>query len=328
MKNLLLIAVFAMLSTLTYGQKKIKVEKEVENGKETTRVWVDGKEVKEGSVEYEKYAEGDIEKDEKIWMKKRKGKDGHKEEIIIIGDEMDKVFISDDKVMSIDVDVEKDGEHHKVIIKKKGENGEEEIEEIILKGGDDNVIELDGDGNKKMIFIQVEEDIEVLSDEDVEVKVDVKADKKGKQKVIIKKKKDGKEEVEEIIIDDNGEETIIDGDTKVIIKTKKGMDLDLEGVDPDDIETIDVVKKDGVKKITITTKDGKTIEKELKGGDEDVKVIKKRIKKDNIEEFDFDLDGLDPEEIENIDIKKTDEGKTITIKTKDGKTIVKKVKED
>lgn len=323
-----------MLSTLTYGQKKVKVEKEVENGKETTRVWVDGKEVKEGSAEYKKYAEGDIEKDGKIWIKKRKDKNGKEKDVIIIGDDMgDNIFISDDKVMTIDVDVEEDGEQRKVIIKKKGKDGKEEVEEIILNGEDKDieVIELDGgDSDKKMMFIQVEEDIEVISEEDVEVKVDVKADGKGKQKVIIKKKKDGKEEIEEIIIDDNGEETIIDGDTKVIIKTKKGMDLDFEGVDPEDIETVDVIKKDGVKKITITTKDGKTIVKELKGDDEDVKVIKKRIKKDNIEDFDFDfdLDGLDPEDIETIDVKKTDEGKTVTIKTKDGKTIVKKVQED
>ena len=72
MKNLFLIVVFAMISTLAFAQKEVKVEKEIENGKTITRVWVDGKEVKEGSAEYKKYAANDTEVDHKVWVKKRK----------------------------------------------------------------------------------------------------------------------------------------------------------------------------------------------------------------------------------------------------------------
>ncbi|MFK7948686.1 MAG: hypothetical protein AB8G11_13930 [Saprospiraceae bacterium] len=332
MKNLFLIAVFAMISTLAYSQKDVRVEKEIENGQETTRVWIDGKEVKEGSAEYKKYAKDEITTDGNVKIKKRKGKKDDEEKVIIIKKEMknDVMIISDDEEMDINVDVKEDGDNHKVIIKKKGKDGKEEIKEIILKTDDDvRVIELDGenDGKKKKMFIQIEEDVNVTSGDDVEVDVDVKTTTEGKKKVIIKKKtKDGKEEIEEIIIDDNGEETIIDGDTKVIIKTKKGMDLDLDGIDPEDIETVNVIKEDGVKKVTIKTKDGKTIVKELEG--DNVKVIKKRIKTEKTEAFDFDLDGLNPEDIETIDVDKTKDGKTVTIKMKDGKTIVKKVNED
>lgn len=334
MKNLFLIALFAMISTLAFAQKEVKVEKEIENGKEITRVWVDGKEVKEGSAEYKKYAEGNIETN--VWVEKRKGKKGKKgkeEKVIIIKKEVedDVIIIGDEEEMDINVDVKKDGDNDKVIIKKKGKDGKVEVEEIIIKEGEDNVevIELDGEGKKKMMFIQVEEDVEVTSGDDVEVTVDVKAEGEGKKKVIIKKKgKDGKEEIEELMIDDNGDETIIDGDTKVIIKTRKDTDFDLEGIDPEDIETVNVIKKDGVNQIIIKTKDGKTIVKDMGSDDKEVKVIKKRIRTEKTEDFDFDLDGLNPEDIETIDVKKTDDGKTVTIKTKDGKTIVKKIKEE
>ena len=281
MKNLFLIIVFVMISTLAFAQKEVKVEKEIENGKTITRVWVDGKEVKEGSAEYKKYAANDTEADHKVWVKKRKK--GKEEKVIII---------------------EK---------KAKNEKGE--------------VTEPESDG-KKIMFIQVEEDIDTQTGEEVEVKVDVKADDEGTKKVVIKKIKDDQEEIEEIIIDDNSTETIIDNDTKIIIKTEKGANLDLEGIDQENIETINIIEKDGIHKIIIKTKDGKTVVKDISNGEKDVKIVKKRIRTDNTEDFDFDLDGLNPEDIETIDVKKTKKGKKITIKTKDGKTIVKKIKEE
>ena len=281
MKNLFLIIVFVMISTLAFAQKEVKVEKEIENGKTITRVWVDGKEVKEGSAEYKKYAANDTEADHKVWVKKRKK--GKEEKVIII---------------------EK---------KAKNEKGE--------------VTEPESDG-KKIMFIQVEEDIDTQTGEEVEVKVDVKANGEGTKKVVIKKIKDDQEEIEEIIIDDNSTETIIDNDTKIIIKTEKGANLDLEGIDQENIETINIIEKDGIHKIIIKTKDGKTVVKDISNGEKDVKIVKKRIRTDNTEDFDFDLDGLNPEDIETIDVKKTKKGKKITIKTKDGKTIVKKIKEE
>ena len=281
MKNLFLIIVFVMISTLAFAQKEVKVEKEIENGKTITRVWVDGKEVKEGSAEYKKYAANDTEADHKVWVKKRKK--GKEEKVIII---------------------EK---------KAKNEKGE--------------VTEPESDG-KKIMFIQVEEDIDTQTGEEVEVKVDVKANGEGTKKVVIKKIKDDQEEIEEIIIDDNSTETIIDNDTKIIIKTEKGANLDLEGIDQENIETINIIEKDGIHKIIIKTKDGKTVVKDISNGEKDVKIVKKRIRTENTEDFDFDLDGLNPEDIETIDVKKTKKGKKITIKTKDGKTIVKKIKEE
>lgn len=331
MKNLILIAVFAMLSTLTYAQKEVKVEKEIENGKEVTRVWIDGKEVKEGTAEYKKYADDEIKSNGKVWVKKRKSKKGEEEKVIIIKKEIsESIIINGDEKMKIAVNVEEDGENHKVIIKKKGKNGKEEVEEIIIKGDEGNteVIELDGD--KKMMFIKVEEDIEIEGHEDGDINVDVTSEEDGKQKVIIKKKtKDGKEEVEEFIIDgDEGDNVIINGDSKVIIKTRKDIDLDLEGVNPENVETIDIKKTENGKTITIKTKDGKTIVKEIEGdtaSEGKKKIIIKINKEDN---FDFDLDGLDPETIEMIDVKKTDDGKVIIIKTKDGKTIKKEINGD
>lgn len=282
MKNLFLIVVFAMISTLAFAQKEVKVEKEIENGKTITRVWVDGKEVKEGSAEYKKYAANDTEVDHKVWVKKRKK--GKEEKVIIIKE------------------------------KAKDDKGE--------------VTESENNGDKKIMFIQVEEDIDIQTGEEVEVKVDVKADGKGTKKVVIKKIKDDQEEIEEIIINDNSTETIIDGDTKIIIKTEKDANLDLEGIDQENIETINVIEKDGIHKIIIKTKDGKTVVKDISNGEKDVKIIKKHIRTEITENFDFDLDGLNPEDIETIDVKKTKTGKKVTIKTKDGKTIVKKIKEE
>lgn len=282
MKNLFLIVVFAMISTLAFAQKEVKVEKEIENGKTITRVWVDGKEVKEGSAEYKKYAANDTEVDHKVWVKKRKK--GKEEKVIIIKE------------------------------KAKDDKGE--------------VTESENNGDKKIMFIQVEEDIDIQTGEEVEVKVDVKADGKGTKKVVIKKIKDDQEEIEEIIINDNSTETIIDGDTKIIIKTEKDTNLDLEGIDQENIETINVIEKDGIHKIIIKTKDGKTVVKDISNGEKDVKIIKKHIRTEITENFDFDLDGLNPEDIETIDVKKTKTGKKVTIKTKDGKTIVKKIKEE
>lgn len=276
MKNLFLIAVFAMVSSLSYAHeviiinengdttkpihKEVRVETEIENGQETTRVWVDGKEVKEGSDEYKKYSEGEMMTGGKMRIKKRKNKNGEAEKMIIIKEEMtEDVIISSDEDMEIDVDVEEDGDNHKVIIRKKTKDGKVEVKEIIVNENDDNNVTMDGD-------------------------------------------------------------------TKIIIKTKKVMDLDLEGIDEDDIETIDVNKTDKGKTITIKMKDGETIVREIEGGnDEDVKVIKKRIKTNRTENFDFDLDGLDPENIKTIDVDKTKDGQSIIIKTKDGKTIVKKI---
>jgi len=280
MKNLFLIVVFAMISTLAFAQKEVKVEKEIENGKTITRVWVDGKEVKEGSAEYKKYATNDTEVDHKVWVKKRKK--GKEEKVIIIKE------------------------------KAKNDKGE--------------VTESENNGDKKIMFIQVEEDIDIQTGEEVEVKVDVKADGKGTKKVVIKKIKDDQEEIEEIIINDNSTETIIDGDTKIIIKTEKDANLDLEGIDQENIETINVIEKDGIHKIIIKTKDGKTVVKDISNGEKDVKIIKKHIRTEITENFDFD--GLNPEDIETIDVKKTKTGKKVTIKTKDGKTIVKKIKEE
>ncbi len=280
MKNLFLIVVFAMISTLAFAQKEVKVEKEIENGKTITRVWVDGKEVKEGSAEYKKYAANDTEVDHKVWVKKRKK--GKEEKVIIIKE------------------------------KAKDDKGE--------------VTESENNGDKKIMFIQVEEDIDIQTGEEVEVKVDVKADGKGTKKVVIKKIKDDQEEIEEIIINDNSTETIIDGDTKIIIKTEKDANLDLEGIDQENIETINVIEKDGIHKIIIKTKDGKTVVKDISNGEKDVKIIKKHIRTEITENF--DLDGLNPEDIETIDVKKTKTGKKVTIKTKDGKTIVKKIKEE
>lgn len=282
MKNLFLIVVFAMISTLAFAQKEVKVEKEIENGKTITRVWVDGKEVKEGSAEYKKYAANDTEVDHKVWVKKRKK--GKEEKVIIIKE------------------------------KAKDDKGE--------------VTESENNGDKKIMFIQVEEDIDIQTGEEVEVKVDVKADGEGTKKVVIKKIKDDQEEIEEIIINDNSTETIIDGDTKIIIKTEKDANLDLEGIDQENIETINVIEKDGIHKIIIKTKDGKTVVKDISNGEKDVKIIKKHIRTEITENFDFDLDGLNPEDIETIDVKKTKTGKKVTIKTKDGKTIVKKIKEE
>lgn len=280
MKNLFLIVVFAMISTLAFAQKEVKVEKEIENGKTITRVWVDGKEVKEGSAEYKKYAANDTEVDHKVWVKKRKK--GKEEKVIIIKE------------------------------KAKDDKGE--------------VTESENNGDKKIMFIQVEEDIDIQTGEEVEVKVDVKADGKGTKKVVIKKIKDDQEEIEEIIINDNSTETIIDGDTKIIIKTEKDANLDLEGIDQENIETINVIEKDGIHKIIIKTKDGKTVVKDISNGEKDVKIVKKHIRTEITENF--DLDGLNPEDIETIDVKKTKTGKKVTIKTKDGKTIVKKIKEE
>lgn len=280
MKNLFLIVVFAMISTLAFAQKEVKVEKEIENGKTITRVWVDGKEVKEGSAEYKKYAANDTEVDHKVWVKKRKK--GKEEKVIIIKE------------------------------KAKDDKGE--------------VTESENNGDKKIMFIQVEEDIDIQTGEEVEVKVDVKADGEGTKKVVIKKIKDDQEEIEEIIINDNSTETIIDGDTKIIIKTEKDANLDLEGIDQENIETINVIEKDGIHKIIIKTKDGKTVVKDISNGEKDVKIIKKHIRTEITENF--DLDGLNPEDIETIDVKKTKTGKKVTIKTKDGKTIVKKIKEE
>jgi len=41
----------------------------------------------------------------------------------------------------------------------------------------------------------------------------------------------------------------------------------------------------------------------------------------------MDLEFLDTDDIKNIDIHKSDNGNTITVKTQDGKTFVKKTKE-
>lgn len=317
MKKLLLIAVFAMFLHVNYATAytnvksktivetgelifisengdttkpthiEVRVEKEVENGAEKTRVWVNGKEVDENSEEFKKYS--DNNGSQKIKVEKRKNKNGKKEKVIIIQKEVsEQVIISDDEAeeMDIKVDVtEMDGGKRKVIIRKKGKNGAEEIEEIIIDEKGDNdvkVIRLEGD-NKVIIKTKEEMDVSVDNDNDVEVDVDVQTEKDGKHKVIITTKdKNGNENVEEIMIDETSldEENYIEsgnGEKKIIIRKSFDTDFDLDGVDPENIETIDVKKEDGVTKIIIKTKDGKTIEKVM--NDEVIKKKKKKSKK-------------------------------------------------
>lgn len=252
--------------------KEVRVEKEIENGKEKIRVWINGKEVDENSAEFKKY--GNTEN--KVKIKERKGQGGKEEKVIIIKKEVsENVIISDEEGenMEIDVDVnEIEGGKHKVIIKKKGKDGKEEVEEIIIneKGGSDvNVFKLEGDDK---VLIKTKK----IGTED-NINVDVKTEKDGKRKVIIKTIDDkGNEDIQEIIID----ETALEGenDTRVIIKKNMTSDFDLDGVNPQDIKNVNVEKMDdGTTKIIIKTKDGKTIEKIMKQ-DGDVKVIKKKKK--------------------------------------------------
>ncbi len=171
--------------------KDVRVEKEIENGKEKTRVWINGQELDENSAEFKQY--------------------GNKE------------------------------------------NGESNIKTISSSDG------------KKVIIMksEIREDVRVETEDGEEVQVDVTDGTDGNQKVIIKtKSKDGTETVKEMIIDSGeGEEVINDGKTKIIIKTQKEMNFDFEGINPDDIEKVDVIKTDDVKKIIILLKNGKKIEK-------------------------------------------------------------------
>lgn len=209
----------------------VKVEKEIENGKEKTRVWVNGTEVNENSEEFKKYANEDG-----VWIGKEKG------EVIIIKKEGSE---DDIKVMNLE-----DGK--KMIILK------EEMEEEVI---------IDGEGKNEM-----------------DINVDVSEPENGKRIVKIKKKgKDGTEEVEEIIIHNMGEgEEVIktkEGE-KVIVKVKKDMDMDLGEIDPDDIEKVDVIKNEKENKIIITLKDGKVIEKVMPSeGKKEVIIIKEEEKK-------------------------------------------------
>lgn len=190
---------------------EVKVEKEIENGKEKTRVWINGKEVDEKSAEFKKYAENrNAESDIKVINEDGKN-------MVIIKQEMkEEIIIDGEGEMNIKVDVSQPENGKRVVkIKKKGENGEEEVEEIII---------------------------------------------------------DDRNEGEEVIKTEDGE--------KVIVKIKKDMDMDLGEINPDDIEKVNVIKTDKENKIVITLKDGKVIEKMLPNeGEKEVIIIKEEEKK-------------------------------------------------
>ena len=273
MKNLLLITLFTIFSIAAYSQKEVKVEKEIINGTTVTRVWVDGQEVEEGTEEYQRYATDDNEKQEKSRKKKRKGKKAKEENIIII----------------------------------------KEVNEVEIN-------ETEGTNGKVIIF-KVDENTTGSSDDTKTVNVEVTAEDNGQKKVIIKKTgEEGEAEVEEIII--NG-----DKNATFIVKTEMNSELDMEGIDPENIESVNVIKNENESKIIIKTKDGKVIVKEMKPqskGEKNDKIIKV----EKIEVPDFGLDNVKPEDIETIDIEETIDGKTVTIKTKDGKTIIRKIKKE
>jgi hypothetical protein len=234
--------------------KDVRIEKEIEDGKEKIRIWVNGEEMKENSEEFKKYANEEH----------REG-NGKGEEAV--------------KMMNLE-------EGKKVIIRK-----EEREEEIIIDGESVEVTELQN----------------------------------GKRMVTIRKKGvNGKEEVEEFIIDERGEseEIIKTSDReKVVVKVEKEVDFDLGEINPDDIEKVNVIKTDKENKIVITLKDGKVIEKIVANEGE-----KQRGKVEK--EVDFDLGEINPDDIEKVNVIKTDKENKIVITLKDGKVIEKIVAKD
>jgi hypothetical protein len=234
--------------------KDVRIEKEIEDGKEKIRIWVNGEEMKENSEEFKKYANEEH----------REG-NGKGEEAV--------------KMMNLE-------EGKKVIIRK-----EEREEEIIIDGESVEVTELQN----------------------------------GKRMVTIRKKGvNGKEEVEEFIIDERGEseEIIKTSDReKVVVKVEKEVDFDLGEINPDDIEKVNVIKTDKENKIVITLKDGKVIEKIVaKEGEKQRGKVEK--------EVDFDLGEINPDDIEKVNVIKTDKENKIVITLKDGKVIEKIVAKD
>lgn len=217
---------------------------------------------------------------------------------------------------------EKQGKGRKRKKRNKGSKNEEVI--IIKEVEEVEIVENESD-NGKIIIVKVQENKTDSSSKHNTVNVEVTAENDGQKKVIIKKMdNEGKEEVEEILINSDNDKTIINSnESTVIVKTKIDTELDMEGIDPENIESVNVIKNENESKIIIKTKDGKVIVKEIKQQNEGKG---NNLKIEKIESTDLEFGDIKPEDIETIDVKETDNEKTVTIKTKDGKTIIKKIK--
>ena len=186
---------------------EVKVEKEIENGKEKTRVWINGKEVDEKSAEFKKYSEevhGESE------LKVINMEDGKK--MIIIKEETEDEVIIDDEgkhEMNVNVEVSEPENGKRVVtIKKKGENGEEEVEEIIIDNmGEGEEIIKTNDGQKVIVKVKKDMDMDLgeINPDDIEKVNVIKTDKENKIVITLK---DGKI-IEKIMPKEGGKEVII-----------------------------------------------------------------------------------------------------------------------
>lgn len=211
---------------------EVRVEKEIENGKEKTRVWINGKEVDENTEEFKKYANeekvGNGKKEKVIIIKEGSGEDvkiinmeDGKKMIIIKEETEEEIIIGDEgkSEMNINVDVSEPENGKRVVtIKKKGKDGKEEVEEIIIDNmGEGEEIIKTNDGQKVVVKVKKDVDFDLgeINPDDIEKMDVIKNDKENKIVITLK----NGEVIEKILPQEGEKEVIIIKEEK---KKKKG----------------------------------------------------------------------------------------------------------
>lgn len=136
----------------------------------------------------------------------------------------------------------------------------------------------------------------------------------------------------------------VESEKEIVVKVvegKKSQELgDLDDIDPNDIESVEVLKNEGQKMIKILLKNGDVIERTLNGADNTVKTMIIKSHNDSGAKNmvftttmdDSDIKELFPEvkeeDIESIDISIENEKKVVSIVTKSGKKHSKEVASD
>lgn len=246
----------------TSKPQEVKIEKTIINGESETKIWIDGKLLKAGSAEYEKYAKEANADDIGVKTEKRKITIKRSSNV-----ETEFEDINPDDIESIDVRKTENGKQ--LIIKKK--NGE-----VIEKAFDTGNL---NKGNSEVIIITNDSDTEI---DDIET-IDIEKVKGGKK--IILKRKNG-EVIEKMIdgqsvgIDVEVEET--ENGKSVIIKEEGKEDIRIMSND-EDVEVF-IFKDKRDKVIRKEKRKSKSKQKDKKK--QKVKVIIKEI--DEVEEIIID----------------------------------------
>lgn len=106
----------------------------------------------------------------------------------------------------------------------------------------------------------------------------------------------------------------------------------MDEIDPDDIASVDVTKKDGVGVIKLTLKNGEVIEKEVSDSNRTSKSRVMTVVFDADEENNQanylkweELKEIDPDEIKSVDVSKNDTVSVVTVTLKNGEVIEKEM---